>query len=193
MNKISPSVPLAAEIRQAVTIAAIKADVGAARALKWTPADACSTGLFELAALGDGARVVTRDGHATEAAAPETVNVEDKQALVLADIETRLTEEVRRLILALTEFGHRTQAIGEEIPVDAEFVQLVTCLLSLMGFQFAVALGQGLDKPILFDDGCEYLRKHLLTVNDLFGKIDLDGRSYLAVALVDEPFSQVMD
>lgn len=109
-----------------------------------------------------------------------------QDAFVLANVDTRLTEEVRRLIAALAQFGGRAQSISKEIPDAAHFSKLVTSFLGLLGLQLAHALGKGLDKPLFFDDGAEYLHELNLCLSDFVREVDLDGRRFLAVAFVDE-------
>lgn len=123
-------------------------------------------------------------GVAGAASANTALNAQD--ALVLTNIEARLTEEVRGLISSLNQFSGRTQGICVEIPDAAHFSKLVTSFLGLLGFQLAHALGKGLDKPIFFDDGAEYLRELNLCLSDFVREVDLDGRRFLAVAFVDE-------
>ncbi|WP_423933213.1 hypothetical protein [Comamonas sp. 23] len=119
------------------------------------------------------------------------VPAELQDAAVLSDIEARLAEEVRQLIAALSQFSGRAQLIGKEIPDGADFCKLVTRFLGLLGFQLAHALGKGLNKPIFFDDGAEYLRELHLGLSDFVREINLDGRRFLAVALLDEVSCQV--
>lgn len=114
------------------------------------------------------------------------------QDALLSGIEARLAEEVRGLVASLDQFGRRTQLIGEELPDDAHFCKAVTGLLGLLGFQFAYALGKGLDRPIFVDDGAEYLRELSLSLNDLIREVDLDGRRFLAVALVEQGTAEVL-
>ena len=123
-------------------------------------------------------------GVADAANARNSLNAKD--AFVLANVEARLTEEVRGLIAALLQFGGRAQGICVEIPDAAHFSKLVTSFLGLLGFQLAHALGKGLDKPIFFDDGAEYLRELNLCLSDFVREVDLDGRRFLAVAFIDE-------
>lgn len=75
--------------------------------------------------------------------------VPDVQNDLLAGIEARLTKEVIGLIGALQQFAARAQAIRIEIPDDAQFCKNVSLALSLLSLQFAVALGKGLDQPLL--------------------------------------------
>jgi len=113
--------------------------------------------------------------------APVPVSLED--SLLLADVETRLTDEMRRLIDAFYEFGRRPQTIRKDIPASADFTKLITGLLPLFAFQLANSLRQGLDKPILADDGLLYLQKLGMSASELFHEFELDGRKYLGVAI----------
>ncbi len=105
---------------------------------------------------------------------------------LLAGIEARLADEVRGLVASLEKFGRRTQLISKELPDRAHFSKAVTGFLSLLGFQFAYALGKDLDSRILLDDGAEYLRKLGLRGEDLFCELSLDGRRYVAIACIDD-------
>lgn len=114
------------------------------------------------------------------------------QDALLASIEARLTKEVRGLIASLAEFGNRAQLIGEAIPDNAKFCKAVTALLSVLSLQFAHSLSQGVDLPIFLDDGAEYLRKLHLSLDDLVREIDLDGRRFLAVALIEKSSAEIL-
>lgn len=118
---------------------------------------------------------------------------DDKNALLLSDIEARLTKEVRGLISSLAQFGSRAQLICEEIPVNAQFCKLVTSSLQLLALQIAISLGKGLDKPIFFDDGCQYLADLGLCLDDFIREVNLDGRRFLAIALIDEKRADFFD
>lgn len=119
--------------------------------------------------------------------------ITDLQNKLLARLEARLTGEVIGLINALSQFGNRAELIRAELPGNAEFCKSVTGLLALVGFQFANALGQGLNKPIFFDDGALYLRQLGLGLDDLIREVDLDGRRFLCVALIDQSASKASD
>ena len=110
---------------------------------------------------------------------------------LLAAIEARLAGEVADLINALNQFGCRAQAIGEELPLSSQFGKLVTQLLSSMSLQLAQALLKDADVPVLFDDGALYLKKLGLGLNDFLREVDLEGRRFLAVALIDKQPHQV--
>lgn len=139
---------------------------------------------------GGGAAALNGDlGFAKRADEQRVVLAQDA---LLAGIEARLAEEVRGLVAALDQFGRRTQLIGKELPEGAHFCKAVTGLLGLLGFQFAYALGKGLDRPIFVDDGAEYLRELSLSLNDLIREVDLDGRRFLAVALIEQSASEIL-
>lgn len=116
---------------------------------------------------------------------------ESEHGLLLADIEARLTDEVRGLITALRQFSSRTQLISQSTPAGADFTKLVTQTLALMALQLAIALGKSLEKPVLFDDGVLYLKNLGLNLNDFVREVELDGRRFLAVALVDQQPSKL--
>ena len=116
---------------------------------------------------------------------------EAKDAL-LASIEARLAQEVRGLIGSLDQFSRRTQLIGELLPDDANFCKAVTGFLGLLSLQFAYSLGKGLDKPVFLDDGAQYLRELNLSLDDLVREVSLEGRRFLAVALVEQSSADVL-
>lgn len=128
-------------------------------------------------------------GVATAADAPKALHAQD--ALLLADIEARLTDEMRGLVAALHQFGCRTELIRQEIPEGAHFCKSVTAFLTLLSFQLAYSFGKDLDTPIFFDDGAEYLRKLNLSLGDFVRELTLDGRRFLAVALIDQQLGQL--
>lgn len=102
-----------------------------------------------------------------------------------ASVEADLANEVRGLILTLQQFGARAQLIGQRAE-GSQFCQPVALFLALSSLQIAVALGQAMNEGVFLDDGGEYLRKLSLSAQDLFRQVDLDGRRFLAVALVDQ-------
>ncbi|WP_154640634.1 hypothetical protein [Serratia marcescens] len=112
------------------------------------------------------------------------------QEHLIASIEARLTQEVLDLTDALQRFGLGTQRIHEELPATAQFGKLITSFFSMVSFQFAYALLKDRDKPLLLDDGAQQLQELGLTLNDFIREIDLDGRRFLAVALIDKKLSQ---
>lgn len=119
--------------------------------------------------------------------AGEAVRTPDslENRLLLTDIEARLTEEMHGLVLALAQFGGRAKLISESVPADADFAKLVTQLFALLGFQLSNALSQSMERRVFFDDGRHYLAELGLSLNDFIREVSLDGRRFLAVALVD--------
>lgn len=103
----------------------------------------------------------------------------------LARIETRLTEEVVNLADTLRRFSQNIRHISHELPDTSQFGKLITRLLSDSSLQVANALLKNGDKPLLLDDGVEYLRGLGIGLDDFIREIELDGRKFLAVALVD--------
>lgn len=128
-------------------------------------------------------------GVATAADAPKALHAQD--ALLLADIEARLTDEMRGLVAALHQFGCRAELIRQEIPEGAHFCKSVTAFLTLLSFQLAYSFGKDLDVPIFFDDGAEYLRKLNLSLGEFVRELTLDGRRFLAIALIDQQLGQL--
>lgn len=143
--------------------------------------------------LSDLGRLAVSGGDSGLAEGAVSGNAGLAQDALLAGIEARLTEEVRRLVGSLDQFGRRTQLIGELLPDSSNFGKSVTSLLALLGFQLAYALGKGLDTPLLLDDGAEYLRKLCLTSDELFREVSLDGRRYMAVARIEDDLAELKD
>lgn len=114
----------------------------------------------------------------------------DAKNALLASIEARLAQEVLRLIGPVQEFGRRAQLIGKEIPDSAQFCKLITGFIGLSAFQLAYAIRQMADTPIFVDDGREYLAKLGLQLHDVIREVDLDGRRFLAIALIDQKAAQ---
>lgn len=108
------------------------------------------------------------------------------QENLIASIEARLAQEMLDLTDALQRFGLGTQRIHKELPATAHFGKLITSFLSVVSFQFAYALLKDRDKPLLLDDGAQQLHELGLTLNDFIREIDLEGRKFLAVALIDK-------
>ena len=151
---------------------------------KSSPVSAEGGGAGSPAGGSCGSELHLNSGVADATGAHETLDAQN--ALALVNLEARLTDEVRRLVVALNQFGGRAQSIGIEVPDNAHFTKLVSSTLVLIGFQLAYALGKGLDKPIFFDDGAEYLRELNLCLSDFVREVNLDGRRFLAVALIDK-------
>lgn len=120
---------------------------------------------------------------------PVPLTISNENSL-LARIEARLTEEVKRLADALGRFSRNTQCISHELPDTSHFGKSVTLLLSLGSLQIANALLKNGDKPLLLDDGVEYLRELGLGLNDFIREVELDGRKFLAIALIDNRTDQ---
>ena len=117
---------------------------------------------------------------------------EHENALVLADIEARLTHEVLGLMGAVREFAGRTQAIRKEIPDGADLYQFVAFFLACSSLNLANAVGLSLVNGIFRNGGREYLEELGLQVNELFREVSLDGQRFLAVALTNEGRSDVL-
>ncbi|WP_431222222.1 hypothetical protein ACQ86O_17865 [Serratia sp. L9] len=126
----------------------------------------------------------------TSGAAPISLSVASQDNL-LASIETRLAEEMRDLVSALLRFGIGTQRINEELPETAQFGKLITRFFSITSLQLAYAFLKDRDKPLLLDDGAQQLQDLGLSLNDFIREIDLEGRQFLAIALIDKRFSDL--
>lgn len=126
-------------------------------------------------------------GGASAVTAPE-----HQDALLLADIETRLTHEVLGLMSFVREFAGRTQAIRKEIPDGADLYQFVSFFLASSSLNLANAVGLSLVRGIFRNGGREYLDELGLQVNELFREVELDGKRFLAVALTNEGNANVL-
>lgn len=123
---------------------------------------------------------------------PVAVAVADQDDL-LAAVEARLAEEVIRLADALTAFGRATQAIHEELPAASQFGKLITAFFSTFSFQIAYALLKDGNQPLLVDDGALCLHKMGLKCNEFFRELEMDGRRFLAVALVEQRQTEILE
>ena len=128
---------------------------------------------------------LNRNGQLAEVAEIEAAFAAQNTS-VLVDVEARLTREMGRLIISISESVARQELISKELPDGADFCKLVTSAHRLICLQFANALGKGLDKPILFDDGRQYLADLELGLGELFREVELDGRRFQTVALIEE-------
>jgi hypothetical protein len=123
-------------------------------------------------------------------ALPIAVTVSTEHDL-LSTLEARLAGEVRNLCAALLQFSRITQGIGEELPLSSNFGKNVTLFLSLGSLHVAQALLQRPDAPLLVDDGAQQLGEMGLSLDEFVRELNLDGRRFLAVALVDKQTRQV--
>lgn len=117
--------------------------------------------------------------------APDTVPFPTLQDDFSVSVETRLTQEVGRLIASLAQSAGVFQSIREDVPREREFVQLIAGALGMFCLGMADALVQGRNEQILLDDGREYLAELGLNVGELFREVTLDGRRYACIACVD--------
>ena len=118
-----------------------------------------------------------------DGAPPVAVPVAAQHDLI-ARLEARLANEVGHLVDALQQFSSATQAIRKELPANAQYGQLVTLFLGTASLQLAYALLKDGNLPLLLGDGAEHLQKLGLRFDELFRELDVDGRRFLAVALV---------
>ena len=125
-----------------------------------------------------------------DGALPIAVAVADQNGL-LAGIEARLTQEVGDLANALMAFGHATQSIREELPPGAKFGKLITGFFASLSLQFAHSMLKDRDKPLLLDDGAQYLHQLRLEMDEFVREIDVDGRRFLAVAFIEQSTAQI--
>ncbi|WP_350316349.1 hypothetical protein OHK33_22215 [Pectobacterium aroidearum] len=128
----------------------------------------------------------------TDGAPPVSLTIPAQDDL-LSSIEARLTQEMLDLADALRRFSIGTQRINEELPLTAEFGKSITCFLSMASLQFANALLKDRDKPLLIDDGAMQLKELGLNFHEFIREVDLEGRKFLAVALIDKRTSDLPD
>lgn len=115
------------------------------------------------------------------------------QDALLACIEARLAEEMIRLIGPVNEFAHRFQAISQEIPEGAQFCKLVSRVFPLIALQFSNALLMSQQKRIFAGDGVAHLQELGLCLQDFLREIHLDGRKFLAIALIESKPSEIFE
>ncbi|ATF92848.1 Uncharacterised protein [Cedecea neteri] len=122
-------------------------------------------------------------------ATPVTTTISNQNS-ALSAIETRLAQEILDVSGALQQFGSATRSIREELPDGAQFDKMMVGLLSLLGFHLSYSLLKSMEPPLLLGDGSEYLDKLGLRLSDTFRELDLEGRKFLAVALIDKGFDE---
>jgi hypothetical protein len=113
------------------------------------------------------------------------------QDALLAGIETRLTQEMLRLVGPLREFARRSQLIRKEIPNEAQFCKLISASLPIISLHVANAFLESAKKNTFAGDGVLYLKDIGLGLNDVVREVDLEGRKFLAVALVERKSSDI--
>nr|WP_142009745.1 hypothetical protein [Serratia fonticola] len=161
-----------------------------------TPATHCSVVVNVIhesttpSTITDGGLWLDLSAMSADGAVPVSFPVSGQDHL-LASIETRLAEEMRDLASALQRFGIGTQRISEELPETAQFGKLITRFFSITSLQLAYAFLKDRDKPLLLDDGAQQLQDLGLSLNDFIREIDLEGRQFLAIALIDKRFSDL--
>ena len=125
------------------------------------------------------------------AAGADSKVISDEENADLAVIEAKLADEMIGLGNFLKAFALRTKAIREEIPDSAQFCKLVAGFFHLMAFQLAEAFLCPKHRFTFQDDGALYLQQLGLKVNDFAREINLEGRKFLAVALLDHGAADV--
>ena len=173
------------EAMQATAVRAVSPMALADSQPRTNSVDACTDALTPLSAL-------QRDPELTRGA-EGFPGVDEQDRLLLADIETRLANEMRRLALTLQQFALHTKAIRVEIPASAKICKLVAGFFPLVAFQLADAILR-CPKGFTFEqDGALYLKELGLEVKDFVREIDLEGRKFLAVAFLDKGGRDVLD
>lgn len=150
--------------------------------------------------MGECSRLVDKSGHvALDACGVKNVfspaggavshsSVDKQNDLLLVDIEARLTDEVRSLVLALKQFSRGAQGIREEMRAlpDADVLQRVPLAFGLMCLQLADAIEKFSDSGILLKDDVLNISRLLSHLDEAFQKVELDGKQFLAIPLCDE-------
>ena len=126
-----------------------------------------------------------------DGALPVAVPITSQDDL-LARLEARLADGMLDFSSALLEFARVSQSIHKELPLSAEFGKHITFFFSTFCLQFAYALFKDRDVPLLLDDGAQHLHKLGLSVDELFRELEVDGRRFLAIALVEQGAAHVL-
>lgn len=101
-----------------------------------------------------------------------------------ANIEARLTDEMRRFGVFFAESADRLRAIGEDAADD--FDKLIAASQRLFLLQFSDAILKSMHRCRSLTEYVDHLGELELSIRDAFREVVLDGRKFLAVALTDE-------
>lgn len=121
------------------------------------------------------------------------INANNVENALLTGIEARLAEEVRWLVGTCREFIYRAQLVSEELSERSHLGKAVALALCLVSLQFSNTLRKSVDRPILLDDGAEYLHELSLDFEKAFREVRLNGCRFLAIAFSDKSETKVFD
>lgn len=101
-----------------------------------------------------------------------------------ADIEARLTDEVRRFGVFFAEAADRLRSIGEDAGDNLD--KLVVASQRLLLLQFSDAILQSMRECSSLAEYVDHLGELELSLRDAFREVVLDGRKFACIALTDE-------
>lgn len=107
-------------------------------------------------------------------------------------VQARLTEEVLRLVAALTQFARGAQAVAESPAAVGQLDKPVAQTLALVGFQLSNSFARDPKGFGLLACSLDDVQKMELNMRQLFHELQLDGRRFLAVALCDQSGNEVL-
>lgn len=135
------------------------------------------------AGAGGGPCRAGLDAIAASAAPPVPVPVADEYAL-LACVEARLTEEMRRLVLAIRQFSSGAQSVCEEFDsAGTEVLKDVPIFFGLAALKIADGLEKFADAGVFLEHGVLDIDRLLSEIDKLFKKFEFEGQQFLAIAL----------
>jgi hypothetical protein len=115
------------------------------------------------------------------------------QNALFVGIEARLTQIMLWLVGPLREFARRTELIRKEIPDGAQFCKFISASLVKLAFHFANAFLSSAQENAFVGDGVVYLKELGLSLHDFVREINLDGRKFQAVTLIDRKASDFLN
>ena len=118
----------------------------------------------------------------TEGRAAFAQPVEDRSGA--PDIETRLTDEMRRLGVFFAESAVRLRAISEDARDDLD--KLIAASQRLLLLELSNAILQSMRECSSLAEYVDHLGELELGVRDAFREVVLDGRKFVCIALTDE-------
>ena len=100
------------------------------------------------------------------------------------DIETRLTDEMRRFGVFFAESAVRLRAISEDARDDLD--KLIAASQRLLLLELSNAILKSMRECSSFAEYVDHLGELELGVRDAFREVVLDGRKFVCIALTDE-------
>ncbi len=101
-----------------------------------------------------------------------------------ANVETALTDEMRRLAAFITESAIRLQSVGEHASDDLG--KLVLGAQRLFYLEFSNAILKSMNRCRSLSEYADNLNKLELSLGEAFREVVMDGRKFACVALTDE-------